>query len=1011
MADVQYNIDYLCRVFKDIANNIVIKYSGYAEDDETFESRTAGDLLIAATNKKDNFFMYDNYTKNDFHKAGYHEDAVIDRCLLTGDFKEIPKYYQERVLEYGRKRYIESYDEENDYYRELNGLPNYDEPESEYMFVDEYIMNAYGIAVNIPIHKIREVYNNQTPGLGDRYIYTLEASDWYKELLEEYPDKGYLKHVGVKKIPFAHARKNKNFSILFINSSNIDTNFLEEFVRIYEQCRDYYVKTIYNFHYRGIIDYYDNFIGMCILLMTFQQIAMKIPETYINRNFFNINDIRDFYELYGVPYDLSIPKQTQRNIIRNLNLLMSSKGTDKVVFDIIGLLGFTDITVNKYYLVKDRKVDPLGIPIVKKKDHFNTNTGRVDSVYDNEAMYDLYFYKMDVRNSDISNGFKDASNKVPYKDIVTQDPYWFDDANVYDRIWDTQYNYVESKYLSLGVSYSITEMMMDNSVLFKLLLEKSYNDQTLGTSLPQLTGSANIPLFDIVCMLICLTASQHNLNAEILSLPSKVIALQDYIDNSEHNTNLDTLKFNYKYFIDHPELGAKMDEFMKSNNIDEFTHKEFMFNFKDIDTAENKLIYAKLKNIMTPYDYAAFMKYITVLSRDNIEPSQRVKYINILYTNIKEIHRLIAYYMNNVVNDKDTYMMLKRLYDSLFNAKIMSEMFTITGKTTGTKRVAYNYYEYLYNMNPLLYGSVYKVDLAAEYDEYCTKTNKDHSYYKFNDFLTDIENGKVYVNYNQLKDKFEDANERRAAIAGYASHIILRLKAMFSDLPMASLLKKDSNIENLLLKMLRYFKSYTIDILNLNTIFKMDYKTYNIIKLMDVLQITHIDMDIRESFSMAYSDFVKKIIATYNSIDKKRNQIEFGDELTLDGLLNLAFPKENNKILLKDMFTQVILSYAIRDGFTNIHEIIKNINIKDSKIKDAYKMRDEISMDIIRDISNKDLNKIVFKDNIKDIAKGIQPFSDNETTISLIDVIRIYRTIKQNDEFKLKDRVVKLNKK
>ena len=58
MADVQYNIDYLCRVFKDIANNIVIKYSGYAEDDETFESRTAGDLLIAATNKKDNFFMW-----------------------------------------------------------------------------------------------------------------------------------------------------------------------------------------------------------------------------------------------------------------------------------------------------------------------------------------------------------------------------------------------------------------------------------------------------------------------------------------------------------------------------------------------------------------------------------------------------------------------------------------------------------------------------------------------------------------------------------------------------------------------------------------------------------------------------------------------------------------------------------------------------------------------------------------------------------------------------------------
>lgn len=1010
MADIQYNIDYLCRVFRDIANNIVVKYTGFAEDDESFESRSAGDLLINATYEKDNFFMYDNYSKEDFDAVGYYDTPVIDRCLERKEFSEIPKFFHDKLLPYARKRYIENYEEENDYYRELYGLPTFNEPESEYIHVDEYIMKNYGIAVNIPIHNIRNIYNRQTPGLGDRLILTLENTDWYKELLEEYPDKGYLKHAGVNRIQIAHARRSKNFSLLAINTANIDTNFIEEFIRTYEQCRDYFVKTIYNFHYRGIIDFYDNFIGLCILLMTFQQIAVKIPETYINRNFFNVNDIRDFYELYGIPYDLSIPKQTQKNIIRNLNMLIKAKGTDKVVFDIIELLGFTDITVNKYYLVKNRKVDEMGVPIIKKKKHFNTNTGKVDEIYDYESMHDLYFYKMDVRTNDITNGFKDASNKVPYKDIVSQDPFWFDDANTYSRVWETQYNYVESKYLSLGVSYSITEMMLDNAILFKMLLEKSYNDPSLYITLPQITDSANIPIFDVVCMMIALTSSQHNLNSEIISLPSKVIALQDYCDNTEYNTHLDTLRFNYKYFLSDlkfKQAGEKLAEFMRTDDKTDNLYNEFMFNFKEVKKVKNQAeIHRVLKNIMTPTDYALFVKCIESLSSDNLDPSQKVKYINITYSDIKELHNVISYYLTDVVNDKDTYMMLKRLHDALFNSKLMTEMFTITGKLTGVKRTAYNYYEYLYHTNPLLYGAIYKVDLSDQYSKYCETNHIDAASYPFNDYLADAEKGTVYIDYKQLKDTYEDAAEKKAGIAAYVTHIITRMKMLFTNLPMTSLLRKDSNIENLLLKMLRYFKSYTIDILNFNTLFKMDYKTYNTLKLMDTLQITHIDMDIRESFNMSYSDFVKKLIAVYNVSDKKNNNIIMSDELTLKGIIDVFFPG-TNYIKFKDAVTSIILDYSIRDGFTELRDMMVK-EVGSLHYRGDFRLRDTCLVDMLHYISDKEKNNILLKDTIKNLEKSFVPNENGLERISLIDIVRIVRTIRQNERLKFRDEVIKV---
>ena len=1011
MADIQYNIDYLCRVFKDIANNIVIKYTGSAEDDESFESRSAGDLLINAIYKKDNFFMYNNYISDDFNTVGYTDKKVIEKCFELNDFSAIPEAYHDKLLKIARQRYIDTYEEENNYYRELFGLPDYEDTEEDFVYPDQYIMKMYNIAVNVPIHRIRDVYNKQLPGLGDKNISNLETTDWFKKLIKNNPDKGYLRYVGSKRIPIHTSRKGKNFSILTINISNIDSNFLEEFTRLYEQSRDYFIKTIYNYHYRDIIEYYDNFIAMCILLMTFQQIAIRVPETYINRNFFNVNDIRDFYELYGVPYDLSIHPQIQNNIIRNLNMLMKSKATDKVVFDIISLLGFSDISVNKYYLVKNRKFDEFGVPIVKKKKKFNTNTGKVEEIYDYEEMYESYFYKMSATSTDITNAFKDASNKIPYKSIVSQDPYWIEDANTYNRIWDTQYNYVESKYLSLGISYSITDMMMDNALMLKMLLEKSYEDQTLSIVLPQITGTVEIPLFDVVCILICLTSSQHNLNAEIISLPSKTIAIQDYIDNTEHNTHLDTLKFNFKYFFENTKLksGAdKLSEFMRNMNKDsDDLYDEFMFDFKEVKDPKNKEIYSKIKHIMSPSDYTQFMKCITALSSTVIDPTQKIKYINSTYTSIKDIHKLLSYYMYNATIKNDDYMILKRLYDALYSAKMMTEMFTITGPNSGVKRTAYSYYEYIHNANPLLYNSIYKVDLTEEYMNY-TQTNKlNPSSYTFDKFMHDIEKGDIYIDYSKFKDNFENIAEKKAYIFNNISHIITRITTMFHDLPSNLALKNDSCIENLLLKMLRYFKSYTIDILNLNTLFKMDYKVYNTIKFLDMLQITHIDINLTECLNMSYNDFITKYTLTRTMFDPKNNKVKFTDNLSLITLMHILYPNEN-AIKLRDACVSRVIDYITHDGFSNMRDNIKMDNGRFKHDPDTISFAEDITLKAIIYMANKDKDIIPLKDTIRNITKSIKPIDERSSTFSMIDFVMVIRNYKINDSFGIKDIVVPL---
>ena len=284
------NLNPMANLYKEfvkILNAMVIKYNYKAEELETLESKQNGDGYLDAYYKMDNFLTYRDYTSDDFDSVGLTDYKL--RELISTDLRKVPEVYRQPLLEIRRQRVLDNYDEQNNYYRMLNGLPDIGTLDISYHYVPTNICNDLGINPTIPIHRIQDYYNKINPGDGDMYIHKIENEGVVKKLIELYPNEEYLKYIGNNRISIAKARSAKNFELIRLDKNGIRVPVYDAFIELYEQCRDYFVSSIYNYKYRTFMKYYDNFIAMCIMVMTIQQLIMKQIPLSIKRNFFDIS--------------------------------------------------------------------------------------------------------------------------------------------------------------------------------------------------------------------------------------------------------------------------------------------------------------------------------------------------------------------------------------------------------------------------------------------------------------------------------------------------------------------------------------------------------------------------------------------------------------------------------------------------------------------------------------------------------------------------------------------------
>ena len=378
---------------------------------------------------------------------------------------------------------------------------------------------------------------------------------WEKISIEEKRRDGvnreYLNFLGSRRISITNARKAKNFSILRLDKNIVNTNIYEAFISIYEECRDYMTVVVYQYNFSEFIAYYDNFIAMCIMLMAEMHLIVQQIPFEIRRNFFDPYAIRMLYEAYDIPYDIYVDIETQNIIAKNLNLIILHKATDKVFYDISHLLGFKNIQVYKYYLAKQHQFDPWGNPVFSTKQKFNNDTGKLETVDDYDLMYDIYFQKEELREKDFIRTFNTSVNKVDYHSVTSGDPYWWEDQHVVDMKNKSEYNFVESKYLGLTMSYKMTEVMFENIVLLKALLYYRKELREISVNLSRIMSGASVSIFDAIILLLAMMSSVHRLKGEIITVPSDIVNVLDYLNNmgaSNHVGEYDSFAFDFDFF-------------------------------------------------------------------------------------------------------------------------------------------------------------------------------------------------------------------------------------------------------------------------------------------------------------------------------------------------------------------------------------------------------------------------------------------------------------------------------
>lgn len=941
-------LSQLYNELKKILSDIVIKFSVKADSYETLESRKYSDMYIDAVNKTDKFRIH-TYTEAEYNDVGITDSNAIS--FYNENPGKVPKNLQDKLLENRRASIIKNYDEPNDYYRELNGIPpkndvgamivtdivkrsmivvedsdelhksdftehrisesatyrimntelfhpgnhiavfsaiiqnektsnrsffivpdeyeldktmnsiylrdaktilyiltgteypddkliakylfisvsnaldtspyftngymvvddndpEYDKNKMikyseailnnknvtvgdhivlrDFKYVTDYYEEMYGISTKVPIHLIRSYYGKQTISL-------LESIGFLDEIAKANPDKPYLNFLGSKRIDIITARKAKNFEILFLPPTDRDV-VSWMFSVTYNGSRDYFVNTVYNYHYRTIYDYYDNFIGMAIINMAISQLIAKSMQSAIDRDFYDETLVRWLFEMYDVPYSSELPYQTQRRLVKSLNLLIQRKASNQVIYDIASILGYHDVTVYKYYLMKERRFDTDNALVYKDT---TTVEPRIDEngnlinetvlINDLDKMYDIYFQKVDLKETNFQNALTDTANRVDYDEITLNDPLWWDDQDTFDEIYGkaskyssedqnmayyTHYNYMETKYLGITISYKMSEVLYENIMLLRLIFDLKDELEHVTLTLPKITGSLEISLFDVIVYLCALTCKQYRLTGEILTKHSSILDVMGYItEDVDGYRPCDTLRFNFDKLV----------------NIE--SYNEIM---------KNPSRYLK------PNEVAQFENYMSVLTLNQATVKEKIEAFNAMYTNFKDLGYFIGRKMSESENIYE-YRAWRDLYDALYIGQETNEMFQLgeSGETATT------YLEYLEVMNPALYNTI--VD-APDYELYA-----------------------------------------------YIDHTISRMEKIIKEIDSLYVMNdSNSSMTDYLIKLIKFFKSYTTDLLNVTTQFVFDARPDNLFKLSEWYGIHHVILP-KESYKLMYSDSFKII--------------------------------------------------------------------------------------------------------------------------------------------------------
>lgn len=500
-------VDTLFEELKKIVLSIEVKYRYLGEKKDTADSRYNADRYISAMEEADSFYSYPTFDVDAIVNSGLTLDPKQAAEYATKP-TSIPESWRPKILEAQRRLIVDGYVEMNDYFRRINGLPETGDT-SVYLDVDFYSQHSIDFK---PLHEFNNIE-----------ILLAESQGIISEIKQYYPNLKYLDYLGTNRIPPYKARKAANFQVLRVDYMG-DGDLLDTYLTVYEQCREYAMRILYVNEFSTNDNYYDRFMGLMIAVMAVQRTIVSIYQGVIRRDFFDVHMIQALFESYGVPFIESLPMDYQRLLAKNLDKLLHFKSTDKVIYDIAEILGFNNARIFKYLLVKDHQFDDEGKPIFEFTEDEDGN-----KIPKYDTMYDVYFQTMELGEDNEEFALADKSKRVAYNEVVADDVFWWDeDEDLLNRLYETEFNHIETKYLHMNIMVKITEMIFEVVTVFRLLQDKRKQTQNIEITLPRILSTRRINLFTYTMFMCAAVAKRNNLRGEIITSPSKTLYLMGF---------------------------------------------------------------------------------------------------------------------------------------------------------------------------------------------------------------------------------------------------------------------------------------------------------------------------------------------------------------------------------------------------------------------------------------------------------------------------------------------------
>lgn len=851
-----------------IVPEIVFKSVTQANDNETSTSRLAGDQYVEAKLNTGNFDTIASETipLEILHKVGIYDEYVIK--MIKENKYIIPDRLHKTVWELHRQYVIDSYEEQNNYYRMLYGLPNIGESS---IYISPADLATHGYMLDSQDDYDNDRLDNLTPlhELPTNVLLSMEMSGYLDELYNDYDsdpnyDARYIKHLGLKKIDPVISRMAGQYEMMYIPMTDNAKRFTRDFTNYYEEARQYFLNQIYNYHFNTEYDFYEGYIGFFIMVMAVQRTINSLFEVVVQRDFYDIETCRTFLEAYGVPFIKTFTLNQQLILVKNLNILLMEKCTTNVLYDLLDLLEYRRFTLSKYLLVKqhrtsqkDKWSEPR--PIFSYKTLLADDGSFVYELNKSE-MYDYYFISSDVNDTDTTLVEMSDPDAYKYKDITEDDVFWIEDDELLEKLQEDEINFVETKYASVTVTTQMYDVIFEHIYLQKMICDKGSETSKIMMELPLINRNP-LSLLEIEVVLICLLCKYYNMSPDLLKTPSKQLAV----------------------------LGFNFDADLEAIKEDILSHPR---------------IYSK-----------ELADYITNITFNTVSD------VNDMYGNVRTLATMLIEGMDST-NSEQVYHAYRKLYQALLITDVHNEVFALSDNS-----IPDSYMDWLAEENNQLYTYIKSLDQTEVLDKINYITTKMISWFTNTKYLD-------YLNPN------------------------------------------DTEVLHGIIKILRWFKSYTIEIKDIDVIFLFDNKFHTTMKILNRFWF-HDNITVRE-LDIGFHEWVQSI-SKYMKFPEFRNTF-------LDIVKEFVNIQKNDKShpMYDELVAYMVKNERIYDD-TEVFDLIQKI----TQVMNLSE-KNQTFYEFVRFVSHNgsyitSKNYQIFKDTSKVIHKEISQYD----SISMHDSIQI----------------------